>query len=327
MATTRVAISSINSAPAGAAAIHGTPIPGMSLTATHTIIDADGMGAVSLQWQSRASEGSSWISLSIGPTLSLTDALSGQQIRTVASYLDNRGTLESISSAIVVTVASFSASATGGSDLLRGTAASDALNSAGGNDVLFGMGGNDMLNGAVGLDTALYSGKRSDYIVLRSADSWSVVSVADGLDTLVDIERLIFADRHVAIDIDGVGGQAYRLYQAAFARTPDGGGLGFWMKSMDGGVTLRDVAAGFIQSDEYKAAYGTNQTNAQLVEKFYFNILGRAPERAGSDFWINVLNTKADTVEGVLAAISESAENKGNVAVVIGNGFEYIPYG
>jgi hypothetical protein len=41
------------------------------------------------------------------------------------------------------------------------------------------------------------------------------------------------------------GGQAYRVYQAAFNRTPDLGGLGFWIGAMDKGVSLADVANGF----------------------------------------------------------------------------------
>lgn len=63
---------------------------------------------------------------------------------------------------------------------------------------------------------------------------------------LTGIERRQFSDAQIAIDIDGAGGQAYRLYRAAFDRTPDKEGVGFWMAMMDGGVEAAAVASGFI---------------------------------------------------------------------------------
>ena len=55
----------------------------------------------------------------------------------------------------------------------------------------------------------------------------------DGEDTLVSVERLVFSDVTVALDLDGVGGQAYRIYKAAFDREPDSGGLGYWIAQME----------------------------------------------------------------------------------------------
>ena len=37
----------------------------------------------------------------------------------------------------------------------------------------------------------------------------------------MNVERLDFSDAHLAFDVDGNAGQIYRLYKAAFARTPD----------------------------------------------------------------------------------------------------------
>jgi hypothetical protein len=57
------------------------------------------------------------------------------------------------------------------------------------------------------------------------------------------------------------------------------------------------------------------------------NVLDRPGEQAGVDYWVGLLDTKAATVASVLAGFSESAENQVATAVVIGSGFEYIPYG
>jgi hypothetical protein len=143
------------------------------------------------------------------------------------------------------------------------------------------------------------------------------------------VERLIFGDSGFALDTSatGLAGQSYRLYQAAFARTPDSGGVGFWMKALDSGMALSVIAAGFVDSAEYKALYPTTLTNVQLVTQYYTNILGRAPDQGGVDYWVNALNNNLATVPEVLAFISESAENINLTAAVIGNGFAYTPYG
>ena len=87
------------------------------------------------------------------------------------------------------------------------------------------------------------------------------------------------------------------------------------------------VANGFVQSKEFKDLYGDNPTNADLVNKYYANILHRAPDAAGAAFWTNVLDQHLATNADVLMNISESAENKAALVGVLQNGFEYTPYG
>ena len=96
---------------------------------------------------------------------------------------------------------------------------------------------------------------------------------------------------------------------------------------MDHGQSLTNVAKGFVDSDEYRKAYGGVASNRELVTKFYENILHRTPDAGGLDFWAGVLDNKAAGTADVLAAISESSENKAGLVGVIGNGFEYTPYG
>jgi hypothetical protein len=172
-------------------------------------------------------------------------------------------------------------------------------------------------------------GARANYAVTKTATGIQVKdnTGADGTDTLVNIERVKFADQALAFDVDGIGGQAYRVYQAAFARTPDIGGLGFWMNAMDHGVTLREVADGFVSSNEFKTTYGFTPTSREIVSKFYEHVLNRPGEAAGIDFWTNVLETKAATVAEVLMGFSESPENQTALVGVMSNGMAYTPYG
>ncbi|WP_310609687.1 hypothetical protein [Limnohabitans sp.] len=71
------------------------------------------------------------------------------------------------------------------------------------------------IDGGLGLDTSNYSKPSSSYQVKRSADG-SVSVVGNGLsDKLVNVERLQFTDKTLALDINDTAGQAYRIYQAA----------------------------------------------------------------------------------------------------------------
>jgi post-segregation antitoxin (ccd killing protein) len=187
------------------------------------------------------------------------------------------------------------------------------------------------LSGGAGLDVVTYAGARADYVLTR-VDGGFTVAARDGgggTDQLSGIERLRFADAGVALDVDagGTGGQAYRIYQAAFNRTPDAEGLSFWMNAMDKGVSLTDVAAGFMRSEEFVDIYGAAPSNVDLVSKIYLNVLHRAAEPTGLAYWTSALDQHLVTAAQALGMISESAENQAAVATIIGNGFSYQPFG
>lgn len=211
-------------------------------------------------------------------------------------------------------------------DTIAGSAGHDGLMGFGGHDRIRGGGGDDWISGGSGSDYAVYGGNRAGYAILRGPDG---VRVADntgeeGRDTLVEVERAIFADTYVALDVGAgeIGGRAYRLYEAAFNRTPDAYGVGFWIARLDQGVPVSAVAQGFIDSQEYRNAYGSNLSNLELVTRYYTNILDRAPEEAGLKFWVDKLDSGISRAD-VLAGISESAENISGSAALIANGFAY----
>lgn len=199
-----------------------------------------------------------------------------------------------------------------------------------GNDVLAAGAGSETFSGGAGLDTVNYGGARGSYTVYRDGMYTKVTDKAGagGVDQLVGIERIHFGDGSmVALDTGdhATAGAAYRLYQAAFNRTPDSAGLGFWIHVLDQGATLQAVAEGFMQSAEFIGAYGSNPSNTQLVTQFYNNILHRAPEAEGLAYWVGVLDQGASRA-GVLADISESSENQIALLATVYNGIVYTPY-
>ncbi|MFZ6678438.1 M57 family metalloprotease [Undibacterium sp. Tian12W] len=208
-----------------------------------------------------------------------------------------------------------------------GTAFNDKLTGNAASNLFRGGGGDDVIDGGAGMDTAQYSGLRSAFTVTGSGSGFSVAKPnSQGMDTLSNVERLKFADLSVSLDIDGIAGQAYRIYQAAFGRTPDLAGLGYWIKDMDKGSSLTTVAAGFMQSKEFQTLYGANPSVDTFLTTLYKNILGRIPDQAGYDYWKNELTTNKISFAGTLASFTEGQENKVKVIGVIQNGIDYIEY-
>jgi hypothetical protein len=177
-----------------------------------------------------------------------------------------------------------------------------------------------------GLDTVSYAGARAGFTVLRGASGVTVADKAGAGDTLVDVERIAFADAALAFDIAGSAGQAYRLYAAAFDRVPDSAGLGYWIGMMDSGLGLKEAAAAFAGSAEFASLYGANASDAGFVELLYDNVLHRAAEGAGRQFWIDALSIHGVARAEVLAHFSESGENQAQVIGAIQNGIEYLPW-
>lgn len=225
----------------------------------------------------------------------------------------------------VGTLAGFVIDGTSNGDRLDGTAGDDNLYGYRGNDSLFGGRGDDFLDGGSGTDFAFYNGVRADYDVSGTFDRILVHARAtsEGTDLLSNIERLDFADVTVAFDVNGTAGEAFRLYQAAFNRAPDKAGLGYWVAQLDGGASLLSVASQFVGSAEFRAMYGSNASNRELVTHLYENVLHRAPDQAGVNYWVNVLDSHSSTVPGVLAAFSESTENYAQLIGVMEHGIVY----
>lgn len=214
-------------------------------------------------------------------------------------------------------------------DYIVGLSATPATGAAvygsAGDNTFFSGPGNHTIYGGSGLNTLILSGKIGNYSVNGTTTDFVVKDVTgyDGTETASHIERLVFTDGAVAFDLDGAAGQAYRLYQAAFGRKPDLAGLGYWIHAMDNGASLVNVAAGFFQSAEFQNLYGSNPSTATLITNFYQNVLHRAPDQAGFDYWSNQLNHGLISPAGALASFCESAENQAQVIGQIQNGIDY----
>ena len=183
------------------------------------------------------------------------------------------------------------------------------------------------ISGTPEIDRVVFS-ENFETASLSNGSSSTSVQLRGETYTLQKIERLQFKDQSIALDTDGVAGQGYRIYKAAFDRIPDSGGLGYWIAQMDEGMDVVEVAARFIDSSEFRDLYGSNVSSADFLTKVYSNVLERTPDEAGLNWWVNEMRTNPiKTWQKVLADFSESSENHANVASLIANGIEYIAWG
>lgn len=87
------------------------------------------------------------------------------------------------------------------------------------------------------------------------------------------------------------------LYETAFGRTADAGGLDYWFDLGRGGVSLKQIADAFTHTAEFasKAAL----SNTDFVNGLYQNTFGRAGEASGVAYWVDALShgsTRADLI-------------------------------
>lgn len=97
-----------------------------------------------------------------------------------------------------------------------------------------------------------------------------------------------------------------RLYDAAFERDADGTGLGYWL-DVSQSASLDTIANSFIASDEFNERHVGIQDDA-FVELMYSNVLERAPDAAGKQYWLDEIANGAEK-GAVMVGFSESDES------------------
>lgn len=92
------------------------------------------------------------------------------------------------------------------SDIIYGLGGDDSFYGGDGGDTFEGGAGNDWFDGGTGIDTAVFTGGRSQYAIFRNDEG--VVHVADSFgqrdntDVLTNVERLVFEGNIVTLTLD-----------------------------------------------------------------------------------------------------------------------------
>lgn len=204
------------------------------------------------------------------------------------------------------------ASGGSGNDRLTGNAVANRLQ---------GHGGNDVLDGGSGLDTALFSGNRSGYLISQQSGAVTVQdnTTMDGTDTLTNIERLHFVDSKLALDLNGNAGLVAKILGAVFGRDAVGNQtyVGIGLGLVDGGMGYAALSALAIN------AAGAS-TPEQIVNLLWGNIVGGAPSAEQAQPFVAMVNNGTTAGElGVLAADTEINQFNINLTGLAATGMEY----
>jgi len=159
---------------------------------------------------------------------------------------------------------------------------------------------------------------------LRSSSAGDSLFNADGSPA---VDKVVFEDAQLRFDtgVEGTAGAVYRLYEAAFDRTPDIGGLSHNIKLVDNGqIDLGSLADAFVASAEFVNRYGEDSGHQALVTAFYNNVLDRDPDQSGLNGWVNSLTSGQMDAGDVLIGFANSAENINNLAPLIEDGFVIV---
>lgn len=145
----------------------------------------------------------------------------------------------------------------------------------------------DLDNGAI---SALDSGTSRSAVAMQFAESASNVSNGLGYSG------------------DPTFGEVYRLYQTTLGRAPDVGGVLHFTSEVQMGTSLQAIASEFISSTEFQNDFG-QLGNSAYVTSLYQHGLGRDPDIAGLQSWVNQLDS--GTARSVVAlGVSDSLESR-----------------
>lgn len=112
-----------------------------------------------------------------------------------------------------------------------------------------------------------------------------------------------------------------QVYIAYYGRPADREGLQFWAARLEqAGGDFKQIIAAFAQSPESLALYGANQSDEDLINAIYINLLGRPAEPTGLAFWLGTLASGQFNNRTVILAILQSAQ--GEDAQLIANKIE-----
>jgi len=152
-------------------------------------------------------------------------------------------------------------------------------------------------------------------------------NVDDSMFTTKDVERVVFTDKAIALDVTGAAGNLYALLAAGLGQSDvNSTYVGIGLALQDTGKTDVELAQILLDSGVYKAdALGTS--NETFVKHVYHNVTGQTISLADLTVFTGWLDSKAWTQAELLNAASDLVTFR-EVALVglADTGIEYISF-
>ncbi len=177
------------------------------------------------------------------------------------------------------------------------------------NNALRGYGGNDWINGHAGIDTAYFSGFSEDYVITVNNNTITTNGI-DGVDTLINIERVQFDDKRLAFDLDGNAGDVAKITGAVFGKDALAiqTNAGTFLTLLDNGLSYSE-----LMELALAIRLGNNFSNADEVKLLYQNLLGTEPSDSELEFWTNSISSGEYTQTSLALMAADTEINKQNI--------------
>lgn len=208
------------------------------------------------------------------------------------------------------------------SETLTGTRYHDTLFGLGGNDTILGLAGNDQVDGGEGVDTAVYLNKHTDSVIAKSDPGYTIgdKSGMSGTDTLINVERLQFSDKKIALDLTPTGnaGQAMEFIGLmAPSMLKDAAVVGVILELIDQGRSMYDVCQLALDIGLVKSAAGSS-TNAALAALVFRNVIGSEADAVTVDELVGYMDGRYASYSQAefMAAVACLAVNQAHVGLV-----------
>lgn len=211
---------------------------------------------------------------------------------------------------------------------LQGTPYDDVLTGNSANNTISPGTGNDMIDGAGGFNIVRMNASRAAYTVGKDPATGRVllqaVDGASGADELQNIQRIVFSDCFVALDMDAKGANVAKILGAVFGKdaVANRAYAGIGMGYMDQGKSrewLMDVAL------EFKL--GKGYTAASEVKLFFDTLIGRAPSNDELKFYTDLVGTGQYTLNSLAWMAADTGLNADNIGLtgLMQTGLDYAP--
>ena len=152
-------------------------------------------------------------------------------------------------------------------------------------------------------------------------------NVDDSMITTKDVERVVFTDKAIALDVVGPAGDLYALLAAGLGQVDvNSTYMGIGLALQDTGKTDVELAQILLDSAVYKAdALGVS--NETFVKHVYKNVTGQTISLADLTVFTGWLDSKAWTQAQLLNAASDLvAFREITLTGLVNTGIEYIPF-
>ena len=196
-------------------------------------------------------------------------------------------------------------------NVITGSGADVIIGNSSNNVITGGLGG-DTIDGDAGIDQAVYTENFTDVSLVKSGTVWNIASGTDK-DTLSNIERLKFNDKHIALDLDGNAGKTVKLLAALLGKesATNETFVGAGLKALDDGMSYEDLMKVGLD-----VVLGTAPSGASVVDLLYKNLVGSSAPQSILDEYGSMIDSGSMTATALGIAVADHSLTATNIDLI-----------